>query len=79
MIYARCSTLQQHVSNQLIELRQTAERFGWVVVSELVDDRISGAEGKPAQNAAWEEIWKQSKNTKQACNWKKEPGREDYV
>jgi hypothetical protein len=52
------------VSNQLIDHRQTAERFGWAVVSELVDDRISGAEGKPAQNAAWEEIWKQSKKYK---------------
>jgi DNA invertase Pin-like site-specific DNA recombinase len=45
-IYARCSTLQQHVSNQLLELRATAERFGWQVVAELVDDGISGAKGR---------------------------------
>lgn len=45
-IYARVSTSQQNVENQLIELRQTAERFGWVVSNELVDDGISGAKGR---------------------------------
>ena len=46
LIYARVSTNQQNVSNQLIELRQTAERFGWVITNELVDDGISGAKGR---------------------------------
>ena len=46
VIYARVSTTQQNVSNQLLELRQTAERFGWRLVAELVDDGISGAKGR---------------------------------
>ena len=46
VIYARVSTTQQNVDNQLLELRQTAKRFGWSVVSELVDDGISGAKGR---------------------------------
>jgi DNA invertase Pin-like site-specific DNA recombinase len=46
VIYARVSTSQQNVSNQLLELRQTADRFGWVVSNELVDDGISGAKGR---------------------------------
>lgn len=45
-IYARVSTTQQHVSNQLLELRQTAERFGWRVMAELVDDGVSGAKSR---------------------------------
>jgi DNA invertase Pin-like site-specific DNA recombinase len=45
-IYARVSTTLQNPSNQLLELRQTAERFGWQVVAELVDDGISGAKGR---------------------------------
>ena len=46
-IYARVSTSYfENVSNQLIELRATAERFGWVVSNELVDDGISGAKGR---------------------------------
>ena len=46
VIYARVSTTHQNVDNQLLELRQTAKRFGWSVVSELVDDGISGAKGR---------------------------------
>ena len=46
VIYARVSTTHQNVSNQLFELRHTAERFGWQVVSELVDEGISGAKGR---------------------------------
>jgi DNA invertase Pin-like site-specific DNA recombinase len=46
IIYARCSTSHQNVDNQLIELRQTAERFGWIVSHEIVDDGISGAKGR---------------------------------
>jgi DNA invertase Pin-like site-specific DNA recombinase len=45
-IYARVSTTHQNVDNQLLELRHTAERFGWQVVSELIDDGISGAKGR---------------------------------
>ena len=46
VIYARVSTTQQNVDNQLLELRHTAQRFGWIVSNELVDDGISGAKGR---------------------------------
>ena len=47
-IYARVSTLDQHVENQLTELRQYAERRGWTAV-EYVDEGVSGAkERRPA-------------------------------
>lgn len=45
-IYARVSTTNQNVDNQLIELRKTAERFGWAVSNEIIDDGISGAKGR---------------------------------
>ena len=44
-IYGRVSTTHQNVENQLLELRQTSDRFGWNVVAELIDDGISGAKG----------------------------------
>jgi DNA invertase Pin-like site-specific DNA recombinase len=50
-MYARVSTSQQNVSNQLLELRQTADRFGWRVVAELIDDGISGAKGRSERPA----------------------------
>ena len=46
VIYARVSTTHQTVQNQLLELRQAAERMGWNVVAELTDDGISGAKGR---------------------------------
>jgi DNA invertase Pin-like site-specific DNA recombinase len=45
-LYARVSTDRQSTENQLIELRQTAERLGWEVVGEFVDAGISGAKGR---------------------------------
>ena len=45
-LYARVSTDRQSTENQLIELRQTAERLGWEVVGEFVDSGISGAKGR---------------------------------
>ena len=45
-IYARVSTGSQTVQNQLRELRQVAERHGWVVVEEYTDAGISGAKGR---------------------------------
>jgi DNA invertase Pin-like site-specific DNA recombinase len=45
-IYARVSTGAQTVQNQLRELRQVAERHGWVVVEEYTDAGISGAKGR---------------------------------
>jgi DNA invertase Pin-like site-specific DNA recombinase len=47
-IYARVSTLEQHVENQLAELRQYVERRGWTAV-EYMDHGVSGAkERRPA-------------------------------
>jgi DNA invertase Pin-like site-specific DNA recombinase len=45
-IYARVSTGSQTVQNQLRELRQVAERHGWLVDEEYTDAGISGANGR---------------------------------
>ncbi len=45
-LYARVSTDRQSTENQLLELRQAAERLGWEVVGEFVDKGISGAKGR---------------------------------
>jgi DNA invertase Pin-like site-specific DNA recombinase len=45
-IYARVSTGSQTVQNQLRELRQIAERQGWIVAAEFTDTGISGAKGR---------------------------------
>lgn len=53
-IYARVSTEKQTCENQLIELRAIAERSGYSIVTEFVDEGISGAKGRadrPALNA----------------------------
>ncbi|PYR93556.1 MAG: resolvase [Acidobacteria bacterium] len=44
-IYVRVSTLEQHVENQLAELRQYVERRGWAAV-EYVDRGVSGAKDR---------------------------------
>jgi DNA invertase Pin-like site-specific DNA recombinase len=45
-LYARVSTDRQSTENQLLELRQSAERLGWDVTGEFVDRGISGAKGR---------------------------------
>lgn len=45
-IYARVSTDGQTTQNQLLELRTVAERGGWTVVAEFVDNGVSGANGR---------------------------------
>lgn len=45
-IYARVSTDRQSTDNQLRELMQAAQRLGWHVVGEFVDNGISGAKGR---------------------------------
>ena len=45
-IYVRVSTDKQTVENQLLQLRQIAERRGWEVVEEYRDAGISGAKGR---------------------------------
>lgn len=46
VIYGRVSTKDQDTSNQLQQLREVAERKGWEVVHEYVDEGISGAKGR---------------------------------
>ena len=45
-LYARVSTVSQTTENQLLELRQTASRMGYTIVTEFVDNGISGAKGR---------------------------------
>jgi DNA invertase Pin-like site-specific DNA recombinase len=46
-IYARVSTSNgQTPENQLLELRRVAEKSGWLVVAEFVDEGVSGAKGR---------------------------------
>ena len=46
-IYARVSTLNgQTPDNQLLQLREVAERAGWEIVGEYVDEGVSGAKGR---------------------------------
>jgi len=52
--YARISTLDQCVDNQLIELRDHCSKMGWEIVKEYVDEGLSGTlsrEKRPALNA----------------------------
>jgi DNA invertase Pin-like site-specific DNA recombinase len=45
-IYARVSTSSQTTDNQLLDLRQTAQRMGYTIVAEFVDNGISGAKSR---------------------------------
>ncbi len=45
-IYARVSTDRQTCENQLLELRSVAERCGYCIVSEFIDEGVSGARGR---------------------------------
>ena len=45
-LYARVSTDRQDTENQLSELRAVAERMGWEIAAEYVDQGISGAKGR---------------------------------
>ena len=56
-IYARVSTDGQTTENQLRELRLVAERNGWEIVHEFIDQGISGAKGRE-QRPAFDALWK---------------------
>ena len=56
-IYARVSTDGQTTENQLRELRLVAERNGWLIVQEFVDQGVSGAKGRE-QRPAFDALWK---------------------
>jgi len=45
-LYSRVSTDRQTTENQLIELRAVAERQGWLIVGEYIDQGVSGAKGR---------------------------------
>jgi DNA invertase Pin-like site-specific DNA recombinase len=45
-LYARVSTDTQTTENQLRQLRTVAKRHGWTVVTEYVDNGVSGAKGR---------------------------------
>jgi DNA invertase Pin-like site-specific DNA recombinase len=45
-LYSRVSTDRQTTENQLLELRAVADRHGWVIVDEYIDQGISGAKGR---------------------------------
>ena len=46
VIYARVSTKNQTVENQLQALREAAKRQGWCISLEITDSAISGAKGR---------------------------------
>ena len=46
VIYGRCSTDKQTVSNQLNDLREVANRSGWEVIDQYLDEGISGSKGR---------------------------------
>ncbi len=48
-LYARVSTDGQTTDNQVRELRTVAERNGWQIVGEFIDQGISGAKGRQAR------------------------------
>ena len=50
-IYARVSTSAQTCENQLTELRAVADRAGYQIVSEFVDEGRSGAKGRSERPA----------------------------
>ena len=54
-LYARVSTSQQTVENQLLELRAVAAKMGSEIVAELKDEGISGTKGRD-QRPAFDEL-----------------------
>ena len=54
VIYARVSTLDQIVDNQLLELRDHCSKMGWEIVKEYVDEGLSKTifrDKRPSLNA----------------------------
>jgi DNA invertase Pin-like site-specific DNA recombinase len=64
-LYARVSTRNGHQDpeTQLLALRQVAERAGWQVLEEYVDDGISGAKGRD-QRPAFDRLMKDATRRK---------------
>lgn len=58
-IYARVSTDEQSVEAQLRDLREFAQRRGWAVAKEFIDEGYSGAkDSRPAWNKCWDDVQK---------------------
>ena len=66
LIYARVSTSNQTTKNQLIELREAAERMGYEIIGELQDEGISGAKGR-AERPAFDELYKMVQRRQVDC------------
>jgi len=45
-LYVRVSTDSQTVENQLLVLKEVAERSGWQILATFADEGISGAKGR---------------------------------
>jgi DNA invertase Pin-like site-specific DNA recombinase len=56
-LYMRVSTDEQTIDMQRRELTAAAERHGWRIVAEFVDDGISGAKGRE-QRPAFDQLHK---------------------
>ena len=54
-LYLRVSTGEQTTENQRREMREAAERKGWVIVAEYEDAGISGAKGR-AERPAFDQM-----------------------
>lgn len=50
-LYARVSTGEQTVENQLRELKEAGERLGWEIVGTFTDEALSGATGRAKRPA----------------------------
>jgi DNA invertase Pin-like site-specific DNA recombinase len=63
-LYARVSTkgMGQDPEGQLISLREYAQRRGWTVVGEYVDNGFSGA--KANTRPALQQLWKDGRQRK---------------
>jgi DNA invertase Pin-like site-specific DNA recombinase len=51
VIYTRVSTDSQTVENQRLELQSVADRMGWIVITTLADEGISGSKGRDQRPA----------------------------
>lgn len=56
-LYARVSTHDQTCDNQIQSLRDVAQRMGWEIIEEYVDQGISGAKGRD-QRLAFDRLLK---------------------
>ncbi|MGH2478047.1 MAG: recombinase family protein [Stellaceae bacterium] len=63
VIYARVSTASQTEENQIIQLRETAKRYGWTIIAELRDHGISGTQNESAR-PGFQQLWEMVRKRK---------------